>query len=96
MSLQQLKKLIRYSTSKYDLAFEIGELVIDARVKTGLTQAKLAKKVGTKQSAIARLESSIRLPSLTFLKKVANAMGMDVIVKLKEKKTRPNSSKERV
>lgn len=55
----------------------ISEL-IKARVHYKLTQADVAKKVGTKQSAIARLESGNINPSLEFLQRVARVMGLSV------------------
>jgi transcriptional regulator with XRE-family HTH domain len=46
-----------------------------ARIRAGLTQGDLAKKVGTSQSVVARLESSIntRIPSLNLLERIATA-----------------------
>lgn len=55
----------------------ISEL-IKARIKYKMTQADVAKRVGTKQSAIARLESGNINPSLEFLQKVAQVMGLSV------------------
>ncbi len=55
--------------------FELARTVIEMRLKKGLTQAVLAKKIGTKQSAVARLESGRYNPSLVFLDKVASALG---------------------
>lgn len=49
--------------------------IITARLRRKMTQTELAKKVGTKQSAIARLESGNSNPSLDFLEKIATAMG---------------------
>ncbi|MBC7343610.1 MAG: helix-turn-helix transcriptional regulator, partial [Clostridia bacterium] len=43
---------------------EIARAIIAARQARGLSQAALAKQVGTKQSAIARLESGSYNPSL--------------------------------
>ncbi|MDP3941518.1 MAG: helix-turn-helix transcriptional regulator [bacterium] len=54
--------------------FAIVSQIIEARLKRGITQAQLAKKIGTKQSAIARLESGNTNPSLAFLEKLAQAM----------------------
>jgi ribosome-binding protein aMBF1 (putative translation factor) len=49
--------------------------VIKARVKRGFTQKILAERTGTKQSVISRLESGRANPSVSFLKKLAIAMG---------------------
>lgn len=50
--------------------------VIEARIRRKITQAQLAKKAGTKQSAIARLESGNVNPSIRFMEKIASALGM--------------------
>ena len=43
--------------------FELIQLIIERRLKQGLTQAALAKKLNTKQSAISRLECSVSQPA---------------------------------
>ncbi|KKS83423.1 MAG: Transcriptional regulator, XRE family [Candidatus Gottesmanbacteria bacterium GW2011_GWA1_43_11] len=55
--------------------YELISAIIDARIKGGLTQEELAKRIGTKQSAIARLESGKANPSVSFLEKLAAALG---------------------
>jgi transcriptional regulator with XRE-family HTH domain len=45
------------------------------RIMRGLTQAQLAELVGTKQSSIARLESAKSEPKLSFLRRVVEALG---------------------
>jgi predicted transcriptional regulator len=60
----------------------ISEL-IKARIKNKMTQRDVADKVGTKQSAIARLESGNVNPSLEFLQKVARVMGLSVHLSIK-------------
>ena len=53
----------------------IAAAVKAARVRAGLTQAELAKKIGTTQSVIARLEGTgdQREPSLSLLARIAAA-----------------------
>ena len=63
--------------------FEVKRLMIERRLQQGLTQAALAKKLDTKQSAIARFESGNYNPSLQFLYKMARAMDAQLIVKVK-------------
>jgi len=59
----------------------ISEL-ISARIKKGITQKELAQKIGTKQSAIARLEAGNVNPSLGFLEKMAEVMGYKLTIGL--------------
>jgi predicted transcriptional regulator len=54
--------------------FAVIEILLKKRIKRGFTQRDLAKKVGTKQSAISRFESGSYNPTLTFLHKVADAL----------------------
>ncbi|MCA3565433.1 MAG: helix-turn-helix transcriptional regulator [Methylocystis sp.] len=58
--------------------------VSSARARSGLTQADIARRMGTTQSAVARLETE-RLPSLRTLKRYAEAVGAKLVVKLEEK-----------
>lgn len=54
--------------------FALARAVIERRLKKGLTQTALARKMKTKQSAIARLESGSYNPTIKFLGKVADAL----------------------
>ncbi len=60
----------------------ISELIA-ARLKKRLTQKDVAEKLGTKQSAIARLESGNVNPSLEFLQKIASALGSRLVIQVK-------------
>lgn len=62
--------------------YEVAHQIIGLRVKLGLTQAQLAKMIGTGQSAIARLESGEYNPSLALLKRIADATGTKVKIEL--------------
>lgn len=54
--------------------FALIRAMLDARMKKGLTQAKLAKRMGTKQSVISRMEIGKANPTVAFLKKLADAL----------------------
>ncbi|GEM_PF-391568 len=49
--------------------------LIEARLKKHLSQRDLAKKVGTSQAAIARIEGMNANPSLSLLKRISTALG---------------------
>lgn len=57
---------------------------LKARMNTGMTQAEIAERMGTTQSAIARLESGKgpHSPSLSTLRKYATALGCRLELKL--------------
>lgn len=50
------------------------------RHAAGLTQAQLAKRMGAKQAAIARIESGRHLPSMDTLRNYAAATGRRLVV----------------
>ncbi len=56
---------------------EIADAIIEARLASGLTQEQLAKKIGTNQAAISRLENGEANPRLSTLKKLANALNAE-------------------
>ena len=56
--------------------FARAKMVIDARAHADLSQAELAERMGSSQSAIARLESGRFKPSTRTLEKLAAATGM--------------------
>lgn len=55
-------------------AREIGREIARLRRLRGLTQAELARRVGTQQPAIARIEQGHILPSLRTLLRIAEAL----------------------
>ncbi len=62
--------------------YEAIEQIIKARKEQNITQAELAKRVGTQKSNISRLESGNYNPSLDFLAKIAESLGKEISVKL--------------
>lgn len=55
--------------------------LIRARSINGVSQEDLAKRIGTKQSVISRLESGRANPSVGFLKKLAQALNSHLEIK---------------
>lgn len=57
-------------------AFEFRRQLICARLSSGLTQAQLAERIGTKQSSISRLEGGDTEPSFDMLRRLAAALNV--------------------
>ena len=89
-NLQQFKKKafakpsVRNAYDELAEEFAFLDEVLKARTKTGLTQAEVAERMGTTQSAVARLESANakHSPSLATLQRYAQALGHRVEVRL--------------
>ncbi len=73
----------RKAYEESELEYQIARALIRARIEKGLTQAKLAKKLHTTQSVVSRVESGNSLPSLSFLKRLAEALGTSLQVQFK-------------
>lgn len=65
--------------------YKLASALIRLRLAKGLTQEQLAKLLNTKQESIARLESGDSLPSLTTVKKVADALDAELEISLRPK-----------
>mgnify|MGYP002682484510 FL=1 len=61
---------------------EPGYQIARLRIKEGLTQKELAEKAGTQQSAIARIENGMTMPTLTTLRKIGKALNAKVHIEL--------------
>ncbi|PIS21349.1 transcriptional regulator [candidate division WWE3 bacterium CG08_land_8_20_14_0_20_41_15] len=64
---------------EFDLAMQI----IDARTKNEMTQEDLAKKAGTGQAVISRLEGMNARPSLSLLTRIAAALDTDITITIR-------------
>lgn len=60
------------------LAWAVAQRVREARERQGLRQEDLANKAGIARPNIARLEKGIHIPTLTTLRKVAQALNIDI------------------
>ena len=85
---QLVKKMTKKRTVKAAVdelnrtEFAILDEILAARKAAGLTQAQVAKRMGTQTPAIARLESALATgkhsPSLSTLRRYAHALGKRV------------------
>ncbi|OGG61849.1 hypothetical protein A3C87_00425 [Candidatus Kaiserbacteria bacterium RIFCSPHIGHO2_02_FULL_49_34] len=89
VTLEELKSrlLVDPETKKAYDALEpeylLARTLIQKRLDAGLSQSELAKKVGTRQSAISRLESGEGNPTFATLRKVAHALGAEAYMALR-------------
>src|SRR6202140_5818445 len=60
--------------------FVLASAVIDVRNRAGLTQEELARKMGTTQPVVARLESGRSRPSMQTLERLAEATGSRLLI----------------
>jgi predicted transcriptional regulator len=72
----------RTEYEKADEEFAVIEALVRARTEAKLSQAQVAKRIGTTQSAIARLEGGGISPSLSTLRRYAEATGKRLRVDL--------------
>lgn len=66
--------------------YRLAAALIRLRLAKGLTQEDLAKRLNTKQESIARLESGGSMPSLSTVKRVADALDADLEINLRPRR----------
>jgi ribosome-binding protein aMBF1 (putative translation factor) len=64
--------------------FLIGILLKEARHSAGVTQEELATAIHTKKSVISRLENQASDARVSTLRKVAHALGKELVIELRE------------
>ena len=72
----------REEYARVDDEFKLIEALVRARTAAKLTQTELAERLGTTQSAVARLEGGRVSPSLATLRRYAAATGTRLTVGL--------------
>jgi HTH-type transcriptional regulator/antitoxin HipB len=63
--------------------FRIGVILRQAREEAGLTQEELADRVGTRKTAISRIENHAEDIKLSTIQKVAKALGKNLEISLR-------------
>jgi transcriptional regulator with XRE-family HTH domain len=63
----------------------LADNVLRHRLEKGWSQSELAKRVGTKQSNISRLEDGISNPTLKFIAKLSDALDVNIAELMKER-----------
>jgi DNA-binding XRE family transcriptional regulator len=73
---------IRAEFDTHHVEFEIANQLIEARIKSKMTQKEVAEKMKTTQSVIARLESGERLPSLSTILRYVEAINRKITLNI--------------
>jgi transcriptional regulator with XRE-family HTH domain len=63
-----------------------GELIRRTRLKAGLTQTELARRIGTTQSAVARLEREGSNPRVETLERALLASGGELVLRSSQRR----------
>ena len=75
--------------------FSLFDELLKARMEAGLTQAEVARRMGTKTPAVARLEAGggnkKHSPSISTLRKYARAVGCQLEIRLVQKLAKQNT-----
>jgi|ERR1700728_2447652 ribosome-binding protein aMBF1 (putative translation factor) len=72
--------------------FAVAKAVIAARNRAGLTQTELARKMGTTQPVVARMESGRVQPSLQSLQRLAKATGSRLMIRFEPRQAEHSAS----
>ncbi len=77
-----LDEVVKAEYKRLDPKYKLVSQLIAARKKAKITQGELAKKIGTKQSSIARLENGNANPTILFLEKVSQALNTKLVIEV--------------
>jgi ribosome-binding protein aMBF1 (putative translation factor) len=66
------------------MVHSIGELLRTRREELGLSRRELAERAGTSHSAIARVETGHRRITVDTLQRIANALNVQLIIRLRD------------
>ena len=87
VTLKQLEKKLRKNPEfvkeykRQEPEYQLARSLIAARIKRRVSQASIAKKAGTDQASISRLETGSSKPSLSLLRRVASALDARLFIR---------------
>lgn len=70
---------------KIEPEYQIARALIGARLKKKLSQEELAKKIGSKQPVVSRIESMSSSPTVSLLKRLASALDAHLQIRFVQK-----------
>lgn len=73
-----------FEIEEYDINADVSMLLVNARIAANLTQKQLAHISGVSQANISKIENGSYRPSLSTLKKIADALGKRLVVSFED------------
>ena len=77
---------VKAAYAAQEAEFVLLDALLKARIDAGLSQSEVAERMGTRQTAISRLESSLtsekHSPSVATLRKYAAACGKTIVINM--------------
>jgi transcriptional regulator with XRE-family HTH domain len=90
---------VRAAYNALEPEFDLLRQILTARTQAGLSQAEVAKRMGTQAPAITRLESALssgkHSPSVHTLRRYARAVGCDLEIKFIHSKSKSAPTRKR-
>ena len=82
---QKLQQDLEYQAAKKELKpfLDLADDVLELRLEKGWSQSELARRAGTKQANISRIESGLANPTVKSLQKLAKAFGTELEIHLR-------------
>ena len=73
---------IKQIAIELDFEYKLHQVILQARAKSGMTQAEIAEKLGTGQSVISRYEAGGSNPSVRFIQRLVEVLGLKIRIEL--------------
>ena len=80
IDVEQITTLQNLDT--YDINREVQEMIVQVRLREGITQQQLSERSGISQANISRIETGKMHPSIDVLKKLADGLGKRLRISL--------------
>jgi transcriptional regulator with XRE-family HTH domain len=68
----------RQAVEELRAPFALGDAILRARLEKGWSQTELARRVGTKQANISRIEAGLANPTLKLIQSICSALDLEI------------------
>lgn len=89
MKLEEYRRKLEldpeYAAAEEELGplLDLADEVLRLRLQRGWSQSELARRAGTQQSNISRIEAGLGNPTLKFIQRLADALGAGIEIRLR-------------